>query len=383
MSPIPFTRPTLTGREEECLKTVLSSAVMTEGPFGKKCEALLKERTGALSVLMTPSCTAALEAAIILADIQPGDEVICPSYTFTSTATAIVMRGGVPVFVDCRSDDMNIDPAAIKQAITPKTKAVMIMHYGGMACDMEAIVDICRSHTLFLIEDAAQAYPAFYKGRALGSFGDAAAFSFHHTKNLNCGEGGALLINNPDWVKRAEIIRDKGSNRAQFFRGEVDKYNWQDIGSSYVLSEVQAAVLWPQLEATDRITEHRLSLWSVYHHKLHAACAARGIITSSPQPDAVHNAHLFYLIFPDMVMAAAFKAHMDKALIKASYHYVPLHSSPAGKKFGRASGLLTTTEKTDGCLLRLPLYHDMTGDGAEYIANIVLDFIDHHASFLL
>ena len=371
---IAFTKPTQTGEELDLLAQALKSGHLTEGDFVKKSENIMREKTGGLAALAMPSCTAALEAAIILADIKTGDEVIVPSFTFTSTATAIVMRGGVPVFVDCKPETMNVCPNAIAAAITPLTKAVMVMHYGGVACDMDVIVDLCQKHDLFLIEDAAQAIDCYYQGKPLGSFGDCAAFSFHQTKNINCGEGGMLVINNPDIIKRAEIIRDKGTNRAEFFRGEINKYSWQDLGSSFVMSELQGAMLYTQLKNSEAINARRVQKWMRYDTALRDIFARNNVKTLVSDNHKKHNGHLYFMVFETPEKAGDFKRHMNDHDVAVSYHYVPLHASPAGRKFGREGGDLSTTLKTDGCLLRLPLFDALNDADQDFIIQIVTDY---------
>lgn len=372
---IPFTVPTILGHEADIIKDVLARKVFTEGHYNAECQNILQDDIGCLAALTMPSCTAALEAAIILANIQSGDEVILPSYTFTSTATAIVLRGGVPVFVDCNPEDMNINSSRIKSAITDRTKAVMVMHYAGVSCDMQEIREICDENKLYLIEDAAQGIGADYNNKRLGSIGHFSAISFHQTKNINCGEGGALLINDPDYVERAEIIRDKGTNRSQFFRGEVNKYSWQDIGSSYVLSEFQAAILHLQLKCIREITERRRDIWNRYYSDLNEKMTRSGIQTSRNHMNKKHNGHIFYLQFQTKKITSEFKEHMNAQGISASYHYIPLHSSPAGQKFGRSHGDMSVTEGTDGCLVRLPVYDSLSPAQQEFVIEHSLKFI--------
>lgn len=327
-----------------------------DGEFTKKCHAWLEKKTGSHRALLTHSCTAALEMAAILADIKPGDEVIMPSYTFVSTANAFVLRGGVPVFVDIRSDTLNIDEKLIEAAITPRTKAVVPVHYAGIGCEMDAIMEIAHRHNLLVIEDAAQAIMSTYKGRPLGAIGHMGAYSFHETKNITSGEGGALLINDPRFAARAEIIREKGTNRSQFFRGQVDKYTWCDIGSSFLPGELIAAFLWAQMEEAAQITRRRLDIWVAYYEAL-APLVAAGKICLPTIPDGCqHNAHMFYALFPDLDTRTRVIAHLKAADIYAVFHYVPLHDSPAGLMHGRTACDMAVTHFTANRLLRLPLW---------------------------
>ena len=356
-----FNRPYLTGDEESYLATASQSLSLSgDGPFTKHCHQWLKQQTGSAGALLTQSCTAALEMAALLLDIQPGDEIIMPSYTFVSTANAFVLRGGVPVFVDIREDTCNLDERLIEAAITPRTKAIVPVHYAGVACDMEAIMRIATTHGLTVIEDAAQGVMASYQGRALGSIGAFGAFSFHETKNIISGEGGALLINRAQDALQAEIIREKGTDRSRFFRGEVDKYTWQTVGSSFLPSELTAAFLWAQLQSAEKITTSRLAIWD-YYHALLAEHEAHGLLRRPMIPsDCQHNAHMYYVLLP----SALDRAQLLKALraegICAISHYVPLHSSPAGQHYGRPDGDLSKTNHISECLLRLPLWVGMT-----------------------
>jgi dTDP-4-amino-4,6-dideoxygalactose transaminase len=309
---------------------------------------------------LTHSCTAALEMAALLIDIQPGDEVIMPSYTFVSTANAFVLRGGVPVFVDIRSDTLNLDEAKIEAAITPRTKAIAPVHYAGVGCEMDAIMAIAHKHGLLVIEDAAQGVMAAYKRRPLGSIGHLGAFSFHETKNVISGEGGALLINDPQWAGRAEIIREKGTNRSQFIRGQVDKYTWVDIGSSYLPSEIVAAFLWAQLEQAEALTQQRLTLWQQYHEAFAELEEQRKVQRPVVPATCRHNAHMYYLLVPDLESRTALIDKLKASGISAVFHYIPLHSSPAGSKYGRAHGDLAQTQEVSNRLVRLPLWVGMS-----------------------
>ena len=330
-----------------------------DGEFTRKCNSWLEENTGCLKALLTHSCTAALEMAAILADIGPGDEVIMPSYTFVSTANAFVLRGGVPVFVDVRADTLNLDESLIEAAITPRTKAIAPVHYAGVGCEMDAILDIARRHGLLVIEDAAQGLMADYRGKALGTLGQMGAISFHETKNLISGEGGALLINDERFVERAEIIREKGTNRSQFFRGQVDKYTWVDIGSSFLPGELIAAFLSAQMEEAQTITRRRLEIWKEYHEGF-SALEASGMIRRPVVPaHCRHNAHMYYLLVEDLAVRTQLLEFLWEKGILAVFHYVPLHSSPAGRRYGKCAGSLSTTEKISDQIIRLPLYFEL------------------------
>ena len=354
---IPFNLPFMTGSELAFIKQAYANHHLSgDGEFTKKCHDWLQGQTGARRALLTHSCTAALEMAAILADIGPGDEVIMPSFTFVSTANAFVLRGGVPVFVDIRPDTLNIDESLIEAAITPRCKAIAVVHYAGVACEMDLIMDIARRHGLLVIEDAAQGVMATYKNRALGSIGHLAAFSFHETKNVISGEGGALLINDERFEQRAEIIREKGTNRSRFFRGQVDKYTWVDIGSSYLPGEVTAAFLWAQLGEAKTITERRLAIWQYYHEALEPM-ERSGILRRPIVPDGcVHNAHMYFVLLADGIDRQAVLAAFNRHEIYPVFHYVPLHSSPAGLRYGRTHGELALTTKLSERLVRLPLW---------------------------
>ena len=357
MVTIPFNEPHLTGKEVHYIADAHQRGQLAgDGYYTKRCSEWLEQNTGAKKVLLTHSCTAALEMAAILADIKPGDEVIMPSYTFVSTANAFVLRGGVPVFVDIRADTLNIDETQIEAAITPRTRAIVPVHYAGVACEMDTIMEIAMRHNLLVIEDAAQGVMATYKGRALGSIGHLGAYSFHETKNVISGEGGALLVNDQNLVARAEIVREKGTNRSQFFRGQVDKYTWVDIGSSYLPGEIIAAFLWAQLEEAKQITSKRLELWEDYHRAF-AALEAEGRVRRPAVPEGCeHNAHMYYLLLKDLATRTAFIDMMRRQGINCVFHYVPLHSSPAGKKYGRAVGDMAVTDDLADRLVRLPMW---------------------------
>ncbi|MDS4042274.1 MAG: dTDP-4-amino-4,6-dideoxygalactose transaminase [Candidatus Competibacter sp.] len=357
MATIPFNKPYMTGKELWYIAQAHANGHLAgDGSFTKQCQTWLEARTGAQKALLTHSCTAALEMAAILADIQPGDEVILPSYTFVSTANAFVLRGAVPVFVDIRPDTLNLDETKIEAAITDRTRAIVPVHYAGVGCDMDAIMAIARRHQLIVIEDAAQGIMSTYKGRPLGSIGHLGTLSFHETKNIISGEGGALLINDPEFVQRAEIIREKGTNRSQFFRGQVDKYTWVDIGSSYLPGELIAAFLWAQMEEADAITRRRLALWSVYHQWLESLEKADKLRRPLIPRECVHNAHMYYILLPSLEARTALIAALKRSDIHPVFHYVPLHSAPTGLKHGRAHGDLEVTDSIADRLLRLPLW---------------------------
>jgi dTDP-4-amino-4,6-dideoxygalactose transaminase len=354
---IPFNKPYLTGRELEYIQCAHAAGRLAgDGQFTRQCNAWLEQRTGCARALLTHSCTAALEMAALLADIQPGDEIIMPSYTFVSTANAFVLRGGVPVFVDVRPDTFNLDESLIAAAITPRTKAIVPVHYAGVACEMDAIMAIADKHRLLVIEDAAQGILSSYNGRPLGSIGHLGCLSFHETKNIIAGEGGALLINDARFTERAEIIREKGTNRSRFFRGEVDKYTWVDLGSSYLPGELIAAFLWAQLEAADDLTARRTVIWRAYHGALAPCEQARHLRRPIIPAACRHNAHMYYIVLADLQARTRLIAHLQAHNIAAVFHYVPLHSSPAGRRHGRAAGPLPVTDRIADTLLRLPLW---------------------------
>jgi dTDP-4-amino-4,6-dideoxygalactose transaminase len=357
---IPFNRPFITGKEPHYIAEALSSGFLAgDGPFTKRCHAWLEERAGCAKALLTHSCTAALEMAALLLNIEPGDEIIMPSYTFVSTANAFVLRGAKPVFVDIREDTLNLDERLIESAITSRTRAIAPVHYAGVACEMDTIMAIARKKGLKVVEDSAQALLATYKGRALGSIGDIGAFSFHESKNVICGEGGALLVNSMELAQRAEIIREKGTDRSRFFRGEVDKYTWQDVGSSFLPGEVIAAFLLAQLEEAENITRSRLASWELYHELL-APLEARGLLRRPVVPDVCrHNGHIYYVLLPLGVSRQVVLDLLKQSGVNAVFHYVPLHSSPAGKRYGMPHGPLDITTSIAGRLIRLPLWAGM------------------------
>ena len=354
---IPFNKPYMTGKELFYIAEAhFNSMLAGDGPFTKKCHAWLEQKMGANKALLTHSCTAALEMAAILADIQPGDEVIMPSYTFVSTANAFVLRGGVPVFVDIRPDTLNIDETLIEVAITSRTKAIVPVHYAGVACEMDVIMDVANRHNLLVIEDAAQGIMSNYKGRALGTIGHLGCYSFHETKNIISGEGGALLINDKRFIERAEIVREKGTNRSSFFRGQVDKYTWVDVGSSYLPGEIIAAFLYAQIEEAEAITQERLRIWQRYHDVLASLEASEMLRRPVIPEDCQHNAHMYYILLESLEKRTQLISELKKQEVNAVFHYVPLHSSPAGQKYGRVSGNMTNTENLAERLLRLPLW---------------------------
>jgi dTDP-4-amino-4,6-dideoxygalactose transaminase len=353
----PFNRPYMTGREFVYIAEAHANGMLAgDGPFTKLCHEHLQQQLGAHKALLTHSCTAALEMSALLANIEPGDEVIMPSYTFTSTANAYVLRGGVPVFVDIRPDTLNLDEKLVEAAITPRTKAIVPVHYAGVSCEMDTIADIARRHHFMVIEDAAQGVGSSYHGKALGSLGALGCLSFHETKNVISGEGGALLINDPSLAERAEIIREKGTNRSAFFRGQVDKYTWVDAGSSYLPGELIAAFLWAQLQKGDDITRRRLGIWRHYHTTL-ASLEERGWLRRPIVPaGCVHNAHMYYVLLPSLAARQEVIRLMRERGVSPVFHYVPLHSSPAGKRFGRAATTMQHTDELSDRLLRLPLW---------------------------
>ncbi len=372
---IPFNVPPFTGKELEYIgKAVENNKICGDGEFTKKCDAWIEKKAGCNKALLTTSCTHATELAALLADVGPGDEVIMPSFTFVSTADAFVLRGATPVFVDIRPDTMNIDENLIEAAITDKTKAIVPVHYAGVACEMDKIMDIAKRHNLLVIEDAAQGVMSSYKGKMLGAIGDFGAYSFHETKNYSMGEGGALLIRDPKYVEDAEIIREKGTNRSKFFRGQIDKYTWVNYGSSYLPSEMNAAYLWAQLEMADEINDHRLALWNQYYEELKPVRDA-GLIELPTVPDGcVHNAHMFYIKAKDLEERTELIAYLKEHGVWSVFHYIPLHSAPAGQKFGRFSGEDKFTTRESERLARLPMYYKLTSEEVTYVTNQIKAF---------
>lgn len=363
MTSIPFNRAHLTGNELTYISEALQARRLSgDGPFTKRCSALLERATGARKALLTHSCTGALEMAAILSGVGPGDEVIMPSYTFVSTANAFVLRGAVPVFVDVRPDTLNLDETRVEAAITARTRAIAPVHYAGVGCEMNALGDIAKRHDLLVIEDAAQGISATYGGRALGAIGHMGCLSFHETKNVVSGEGGALLINDERFLERAEIVREKGTNRSQFFRGEVDKYTWVDIGSSYLPSELIAAFLLAQLEKADEINARRLAVWGRYHEAFAGLEQAEKLARPTVPEGCVHNAHMYYVLLPDVDIRTRVMSSLKERGIGSVFHYVPLHSAPAGLRYGRVHGSMAVTEDIADRLLRLPLWPDVDGE---------------------
>ncbi len=367
---IPFNKPYMTGKELWYISQAHHNMQLSgDGPFTKKCHEWLEQNTGCKKALLTHSCTAALEMAAILADIQPGDEIIMPSYTFVSTANAFVLRGGVPVFVDIREDTLNIDEHLIEAAISPKTKAIVPVHYAGVGCEMDTIMEIANRYNLLVIEDAAQGIMASYKGKPLGSIGHMGTFSFHETKNITSGEGGALLINDERFIERAEIIREKGTNRSKFFRGQVDKYTWCDIGSSYLPGELIAAFLWAQLEEAEGITHRRLSLWKEYHQAF-SVLEKMDVIHRPVVPvESIHNAHMYYILLQSQDKRSAVMQYFANVGINAVFHYVPLHNSPTGIKYGGSSSELPITNNLSGRLLRLPMWIGLSMEQQNFVVD--------------
>jgi dTDP-4-amino-4,6-dideoxygalactose transaminase len=365
---IPFNWPYLTGRELAYIREAHESGRLAgDGPFTLRCHGWLEESTGCSKALLTHSCTAALEMAAMLLGVKAGDEVIMPSYTFVSTANAFVLRGGVPVFVDIRADTLNLDEKLIEAAVTPRTRAIVVVHYAGVGCDMEAILAIARRRGLAVVEDAAHGLLATRHGRALGSIGDLGAYSFHETKNVTCGEGGALLVNDASLAARAEVIREKGTDRGRFFRGEVDKYTWQDMGSSYLPGELVAAFLWAQLEKATEITARRLEAWQRYDD-LMQSLERRGALRRPIVPDGCrHSGHMYYVLLAPEVNRDRALSRLRQAGIGAVFHYVPLHDSPAGRRFGRPHGTLAVTQALSERLVRLPLWVGLTAAQQERV----------------
>ncbi|MRT43047.1 dTDP-4-amino-4,6-dideoxygalactose transaminase [Enterobacteriaceae bacterium RIT702] len=373
---IPFNAPPIVGSEVEYMQSAMASGKLCgDGGFTRRCQQWMEQHFGSKKVLLTPSCTASLEMAALLIDLQPGDEVIMPSYTFVSTANAFVLRGATIVFVDVRPDTLNIDETLIEAAITPKTRAIVPVHYAGVACEMDSIMALAAKHKLYVIEDAAQGVMSQYKGRALGTIGHIGCFSFHETKNYTAGgEGGATLINDAKLVDRAEIIREKGTNRSQFFRGQVDKYTWRDIGSSYLMADLQAAYLWAQLEAAEQINQQRLRLWQRYYDALQPLAAAGRIELPVVPKNCRHNAHMFYIKLRDSDDRQALINWMKEAEILTVFHYIPLHSSPAGERFGRFHGDDSFTTRESERLLRLPLFYNLSDNNQRTVISSLLSF---------
>ncbi len=374
---IPFNKPYMTGEETTyMLEAHQRGQLAGNGPFTQRCQDWLEKKTSCKKALLTHSCTAALEMAALLIDLQPGDEVIMPSYTFVSTANAFVLRGAVPVFIDIRADTLNMDESLIEAAITDKTKAIVVVHYAGVSCAMDRIMALADQYDLFVIEDAAQGVMSAYQGHDLGGIGHLAAFSFHETKNVISGEGGALLINDERFAERAEILWEKGTNRSSFFRGEVDKYTWVDVGSSFLPGELIAAFLWAQLQHADEITERRLHIWNTYHQAFET-CEQKGILRRPMIPvDCQHNAHMYYLLLNSQAERAAFIGGMKQHSILTVFHYVPLHLAPAGLSHCRTSGQLSITEQYSDRIVRLPLWPGLE-DQQQRVIDQALQTLQH------
>lgn len=374
---IPFNVPPYIGKEKDyVMQAIDSHKICGDGEYTKKCSAKLEEMTGAPKVLLTTSCTHATEMAALLSDFQPGDEVIMPSYTFVSTADAFVLRGAKAVFVDIRPDTMNIDEKLIESAITERTKAIVPVHYAGVSCEMDTIMDIARRYNLMVIEDAAQGVLSTYKGHPLGTIGDYGCFSFHETKNYSMGEGGALLIKNADMIEPAEIIREKGTNRSKFFRGQIDKYTWVNAGSSYLPSELNAAYLYAQLEEAQMIFDNRMNSWNTYYNELRLL-AEKGYMELPTIPsDCEHNAHMFYIKLKNLEERTKFISYMKEQGILCVFHYIPLHSAPAGRKFGRFHGEDIYTTKESERLVRLPLFYGLSSEDCLKICKKIKNYFD-------
>ena len=374
---ISFNVPPFVGKEFDYMREAVNNQkICGDGPFTKKCDSWMEKRFGAKSVMLTTSGSTALDMAAFLCGLETGDEVILPSFTFSSTANSFVLAGAKLVFVDVRPDTMNIDETKIEDAITDKTKVICVVHYAGVACEMDTIMNIAQKHNLMVVEDAAQGVMSTYKGKALGTIGDFGCFSFHETKNYSAGEGGAILINNADYIEKAEILREKGTNRAQFFRGQVAKYNWVDFGDSYLQSDLNAAYLWAQLEKADEINDNRLKTWNTYYEAL-KPLEEKGIIELPTIPEGcVHNAHMFYLKTKDLDTRQAFIQFMRENGITCVFHYVPLHSAPAGLKFGRFVGEDEHTTFDSDRLVRLPMYYNIDQDDLNKVISKAIEFFE-------
>lgn len=369
---IPFNHPYTTGDEFRYIGEAIENLHLSgNGPFSERCARWLEVLLGCERALLTSSCTSALEMAMLVADIGRGDEVIMPSFTFVTTASSVVLRGAIPVFVDVREDTLNLDERRVEAAITSRTRAIMPVHYAGVACELDGLSEIAERHGLVIIEDAAQGVSALYRSRSLGTLGDLGCVSFHETKNLICGEGGALLVNREDWVERAEIIQEKGTDRARFLRGQVDRYTWMDLGSSFLMSEINAAFLWAQIEHAEEILARRMAIWRAYHERL-AALEATGLLRRPMIPgDRRHNAHMYYVLLEDRDRRDRIIAALAEQSIHALFHYVPLHSSPAGERFGRMAEALPVTDRASERLLRLPLWVGMGESEVERVCRVL------------
>lgn len=375
MKPIPFNKPSLVGHELDYIQEAITNGhISGDGVFSRKCHTLLEEILGVKKVFLTTSCTHALEMAALLLDLQPGDEVIFPSFTFVSTVNAFVLRGVKPVFADIRPDTLNLDEGQLEDLITSKTKAVVPVHYAGVGCKMETIINIAERHKLSIVEDNAHGLFGKYRGKYLGTFGDFATQSFHETKNINCGEGGALLINNPGYIERAEIIREKGTNRIRFFRGQVDKYTWVDIGSSYLPSDILAAFLYAQLEVWPKIQNRRKLIWEKYHENLKDWAVSNEVSQPFIPDDCAQAYHMYYLLFPDLEKRQKFIRHLKDHGILSVFHYLPLHLSEMGLKFGGKLGDCPVTESVSDRLVRLPFYYSIKDEEIDFIINSIKAF---------
>lgn len=374
---VDFNIPPFVGTELEYVRQATENhKISGDGPFSERCHSWMEERFDTDKALLTTSGTAALEMAAVLCDLQPGDEVILPSFTFSSTATAFVSVGATLVFVDVRPDTMNIDESKIEDAITSKTRVIVPVHYAGVACEMDTILDIARRHNLLVVEDAAQGVMSTYKGRALGTLGTFGCLSFHETKNYSMGEGGALLINDPAHIERAEIIREKGTNRQRFFRGQVDKYTWVDRGSSYLQSDLNAAYLWAQLEQADAINNDRLASWNEYDEAFRPMSEKELFEVPTIPQECQHNAHMYYIKCKDLSERSAFMKHLRESGVSSVFHYIPLHSSPAGRRFGRFDGEDTFTTAESERLVRLPMYYGLSHNDRKCVIDAVRNFYD-------
>jgi dTDP-4-amino-4,6-dideoxygalactose transaminase len=372
---IPFNRPFITGKEIDYIRSVIASGrIIGNGEFTQKCQTLIETLLGCPKALLTHSCTAALEMAALLLDIQPGDEVIVPSFTFVSTINAFVLRGAWPVFIDVRPDTLNMDETQLEMLITPRTKAIVPMHYAGVGCEMEIILKIARHYNVAVVEDNAHGFLGEYKGKSLGTFGCFATLSFHGTKNYTCGEGGALLVNDPDYIERAEIIWEKGTDRNRFYRGEVDRYTWVDLGSSYLPSEMLAAFLYAQLEARDQIQKLRRKVWQYYEVQLRDWADAHGVRRPFIPEHCNHPSHLFYLVAQSLEQRRALIDHLIASGIQAVFHYLPLHLSKMGKQFGGKKGDCPVTEQVSDCLLRLPFYNNLGEADQAHVVGAIHSF---------
>lgn len=369
---IPFNRPYCTGEELGAIADAIAHGhISADGPYSDRCRQWLEETLGCPQALLVHSCTAALELSALLLNIGPGDEVIMPSYTFVTTATAFAIRGATPVFVDIRPDTLNLDESLVEAALTSRTRAIVPVHYAGVGCEMEALSSLASAYSIPIVEDAAQGICASYRGRALGTLGALGAISFHETKNVTCGHGGALIVNDERFFDRAEVLRDKGTNRSSFVRGEVDKYTWMDLGSSYAISDLAAAFLWPQLQASAATTETRCHLWNAYQDGFLAAELADLVRRPVVSADCRHNAHLYYLLLPNRRARDHLIGELNKLSINAVFHYVPLHSSDAGRRYGRTHGSMQVTDEMSGRLVRMPLWDGMTMDMIERVTESV------------